>query len=245
MKPLGMKAYGSIPHLPGSRMGPADRSCHEGHLKIATEKKRDRHDTIIVQEKLDGSNVCVAKIDGVLLPLTRAGYHANTSKYVQHHYFDEWVNEHYKRFDEVLQNGERMCGEWLAQAHGTIYNLRNEPFFAFDIINGKTRMPYMEFVSRVGSNFIRPEVLSYGEPFSIENAMKKLDTYGYHGAADPVEGAVWRVERNVLKNPGVSGERVLKVDFLAKYVRPDKIDGKYLPEISGGKPVWNWQPNYT
>jgi hypothetical protein len=32
------------------------------------------------------------------------------------------------------------------------------------------------------------------------------------------------------------------VDFLAKWVRPDKVDGMYLPEISGKEPVWNWRP---
>jgi len=58
--------------------------------------------------------------------------------------------------------------------------------------------------------------------------MERLGTYGFHGALDPVEGAVWRVERK-----GV-------IDFLVKYVRPDKIDGDFLPEISGKEPVWNW-----
>lgn len=47
-KPLGRKNYGSIPHLPCSRMGPADHACHPGQQTIATEKARDRHDIIIV-----------------------------------------------------------------------------------------------------------------------------------------------------------------------------------------------------
>lgn len=64
MKPLGHKSYGSIPHFKGSRMGPADKHCEPGQQKIMTEKLRDRHDLIIVQEKLDGSNCAVAKIDG-------------------------------------------------------------------------------------------------------------------------------------------------------------------------------------
>ena len=46
-KPIG-KAYGHIPHLPTSRMGPADKHCHEGQSRICTEKVRDRHDEIIV-----------------------------------------------------------------------------------------------------------------------------------------------------------------------------------------------------
>ncbi len=53
-----------------------------------------------------------------------------------------------------------------------------------------------------------------------------LGTLGFHGAIDPVEGAVWRVEREG------------RVDFLAKYVRADKIDGKYLTQISGLPEQW-------
>ena len=86
-KPLGRKSYGSIPHLPGSRIGPGDHKCSEGQAKIATEKKRDKHDLIIVQEKLDGSNVGIAKINDDIIPLTRAGYLANTSPFIQHQYF--------------------------------------------------------------------------------------------------------------------------------------------------------------
>ena len=51
-KPLGGKSYGSVPHLIGSRRGPMDFGVNEGQQRICCEKKRDRHDTIIVQEKL-------------------------------------------------------------------------------------------------------------------------------------------------------------------------------------------------
>ena len=78
-KPLGGKAYGSISHLPGSRLGPGDHQCHEGKAVICTIRARDRHDRIIVQEKLDGSCVAVAKVDNRIIPLTRAGYPAHTS----------------------------------------------------------------------------------------------------------------------------------------------------------------------
>jgi hypothetical protein len=53
---------------------------------------------------------------------------------------------------------------------------------------------------------------------------------------------VWRIERNELVNPGKDGERRWAVDFLVKYVRPDKHDGIYLPEINGREPVWNEAP---
>jgi hypothetical protein len=63
-KPLGIKNYGHIPHLRGSRMGVGDHTCHDGQSRIATAWVRDRHDEVIVQEKLDGSNVGVARLDG-------------------------------------------------------------------------------------------------------------------------------------------------------------------------------------
>ena len=54
-KTLGRKAYGSIGHLPNSRVGPKDHHVHEGQARICTVKARDKHDRVIVQEKLDGS----------------------------------------------------------------------------------------------------------------------------------------------------------------------------------------------
>ncbi len=227
-KPLHRKSYGSIPHLPNSRMGEGDHHCTPGQAKIATEKKRDKHDTIIIQEKLDGSNVGVAKIDDLLYPLTRSGYVASTSKYLQHQIYYKWVLANYQRFDTILQNGERVCGEWLLQAHGTKYNLYHEPFVAFDIIDSsEQRLPYGEFIRRVHSEFTTPHLVSLGEPISVESAMERLGEYGFHGAVDKVEGVVYRIERK--------GE----VEFLCKYVRPDKKDGCYLEGVTGKEPIWN------
>lgn len=216
-KPLGKKSYGSIGHLPLSRLGSGDHKVAEGQAKIATLKKRDRHDIIIVQEKLDGSNVGVALIDDEIYPLTRAGYVANTSQYNQHHVFYNWVFENEKRFREVLNEGERLCGEWLYMAHGTKYDLPHEYFVAFDIFDtDNKRLSYSDFCDRLDNNFIKPYLISYGDSLSIDDAMASLGTYGRHGALEPIEGAMWRVERKG------------KVDFLCKYVRPDKQDGIYL-----------------
>jgi hypothetical protein len=241
-KPLGIKSYGHIPHLPGSRMGPGDHHCHEGQARIATQKARDRHDHIIVQEKLDGSNVAVARLDDRIVALTRAGYIASTSPYEQHHHFEKWAHRNRDRFLVALQNGERLVGEWLMQAHGTRYQLAHEPFVAFDLMVGQKRLIYDELLARTAlGEFVTPYLLHRGGPLSIEETLRLLGTYGFHGALDPVEGAVWRVERNEQFGPA-GRERRWVVDFLVKYVRPDKVDGAYLPEVSGQPAVWNWWP---
>jgi hypothetical protein len=232
-KPLGHKNYGHIPHLPGSRIGIGDHKCHPGQLKIACEKKRNKYDHIIVQEKLDGSNVGVTLINNKIIPLTRAGYLANSSPFIQHHFFDAWVNKNESRFRSVLNEGERICGEWLLIAHGTIYDLPHEPFVAFDIFKNKhERLPYYLFVERIEKgDFIKPAVLSESsDSMSIDVALWKLNHLGFHGAKDMAEGIVWRVEKDDLisKQSGNAGGRVRKVDFLVKYVRPEKKDGIYL-----------------
>jgi hypothetical protein len=89
--------------------------------------------------------------------------------------------------------------------------------------------------------FVQPFVVWDGAPCPIGSAMALLSK-SYHGALDPVEGAVWRVERNKLIDPGKGGARAVVVDYLAKFVRPDKVDGMYLPALSGKSDVWNVEP---
>lgn len=241
-KPIGRKAYGSIGHLPGSRMEiqhakhatgkevGKDFGVHPGAAKICTEKVRDRHDRIIVQEKLDGSCCAVALVDGVIHPIGRAGWPSVSSPYLQHRMFHDWVRMHEDKFRAALKDGERMVGEWLAQAHGTRYELWHQPFAPFDIMTGSDRMPFDSFCERIQDEFWVPPNLLHRGPLSINDAIAAAQEQNHHKALDAIEGVVYRVERR-----GV-------VEFLAKYVRPEKVDGCYLPEVSGGEPIWNWQP---
>ena len=228
IKPLGQKAYGSIPHLPYSRLGTGDHHIEEGQALIATKQTRDKNDLIIVQEKLDGSNCSVAKVNGQILALGRSGYLAETSPYEQHLLFAKWVKSNEQRFVKLLKENERISGEWLAQAHGTIYKLQHEPFVVFDLITKNERTTYHDFLLRVlPLGFVVPNLVHIGQPLSIEMALKKVEVSG-HGAVDEVEGVIYRVERNG------------QVDFLTKFVKQSKVDGKYLPENNSGQSIWNW-----
>ncbi len=78
--------------------------------------------------------------------------------------------------------------------------------------------------------FIIPHLVHKGQALGVDAAFERLGTHGCHGAIDENEGIIWRVQRRG------------QVDFLVKYVKPHKVDGIYLPEISGQGPVWNWYP---
>jgi len=234
MKPLGYRAYGSISHLPNSRLGSGDHHCHEGQARIATAKVRDKHDIVIVQEKLDGSNGAIAKVKGEIVALTRSGHDAASSPFLQHFHWVKWVQNRQDLFQTLLQEGERLCGEWLLQAHGTRYDLTTHvPFVAFDFfLDKETRLPYQAFKAHLAPFEIATiKALFYGnEAVSIEKALASIEKSEY-GAIDTVEGVVWRVERK--------GE----VDFLTKFVRHDKEDGGYLPQFNGlNREIWNMIP---
>ena len=224
-KPLGGKGYGSVPHLPCSRLGPGDWSCHEGQARIATEKPRDRHDRIIVTEKLDGSNVCIANVDGAILAVGRAGYLAQSSPHRMHQVFAAWVRSQEDRFRPALEPGQRIVGEWLYQAHGTVYEPVGDPFVPFDLMTGKDRLPWDDACAAFAAAGLRPaHVVSDGPAISVAAALAALGPTGRHGAIEEIEGAVWRVERRGA------------FDFMAKFVRPSKVDGKYLPGCCGNPP---------
>lgn len=220
-KPLGHKSYESIPHLPGSKRGPADRGVEGGQARIATEKTRDFKDLVIIQEKLDGSNVSVARINGEIVFLTRAGYTAESSPYEQHHQFHKWagVQHKYGRW-EWIREGERLCAEWLIMPHGTVYK-DHTLFVAFDIMrNRHERATYAELLYRCGNtDIVTPNLIHMGGPAKPKWITKKLGM-GKHGAQEKPEGAVWRIEREG------------KVDFLCKFIRHDFVPGKYIPELN-------------
>lgn len=233
VKPLGGKAYGSIGHLPSSRTGPGDWHVHDGQARICCEKPR-KGDRVIVVEKMDGACMSVANIDGEIVALTRAGYRATEGTFEHLREFTPYVEMRRDTFAELLQPGERIAGEWLALAHGTRYNPAHSyfaPFMAFDIIREGKRVLRDEFRRRIEAVDIAEPIVLYdgASGYSVESMDDALGQCGFSGALDMAEGAVWRVEREG------------RVDFLAKYVRPGKVDGKYLPNISEQPGIWHWR----
>ena len=232
-KPLKRKAYGSIPHLLGSRLGPKDYAIHAGQDRICTQKVRDRHDNIIVTEKLDGSNVAVCKVDNEIIALGRAGYKAITSPYEQHKIFHRFVMDHEHIFSALLDNGDSVHGEWIALAHGTIYEGVETPFYVFDYKVNGARISCKEMWDRCGEAGI-PVIppLHIGGAISSKDAIALLEENSLFKTPDVLEGVVYRVERRGA------------FDYLAKFVQHQKVDGKYMKDLSVSQTeddVWNWQ----
>lgn len=231
-KPLGTKSYGTIPHLPGSRLGPKERTVQPEQVAMCTTALPRKNMRVIITEKLDGSNVAVYRPQGdELVPLTRSGYRAESSPHVMHHVFVSWMHRNRTLFLDVLGEGERLCGEWLYQAHGTRYTLPHEPFVAFDLMFGPTRTVYGEFLARMSGAFVTPQILNpSGACAPVSVVADVLGDKGFHGA-EMAEGAVWRVEEE--------GRGVL---VLAKWVNPVFEPGKYLNGYVKNHGPWPCDP---
>lgn len=228
-KPLGHKAYGSIPHLPGSKRGPGDHGLEEAQAAILTTSA-SKDWTIVVQEKLDGSCMSVAKIGGEIVALGRAGFRAETSPYEHLRLFTPWVAARRDRFDALLAEGERVVGEWMLLATGQRYWIASadDLFFGFDIMRGIERGEPVATQARLEAAKINAiQVLHAGEPISVEHAWCLADSFSAldNEAAKP-EGVIYRAVRKG------------RVSFLGKWVRSDFEPGRYLADGA----VYNYPP---
>ena len=222
MKPLGRKNYGSIPHLSTSKLGEHDHYITEGQERIITQAFRDRHDSLVVTEKYDGSNVGLANIDGSPVTLTRSGHRAKFSRFAHHRHFAEWAAASWPILISAIPLGYRLVFEWMTQPHGILYAISGTPAVLIDAFDGdNNRLPWsviMDIGKHIGVSSAR--LLYAGDaPRSPVDLLHHL--YATTGPIIPLagqvpEGMVFRLERK--------GE----VDFLAKWVRPDFVPGKYL-----------------
>jgi len=228
-----MKVYNSILHLAGSNRG-EDAMADRWLSSLATGDRIQKKCRIYVSEKVDGSCTGVFRHGDELVARTRSGGLASEAGPLQLRLFAQWVALNRRRFLSVLQDGERIVGEWLLQAHGTRYAFKHEPYVVHDIFDsrGNTPLPYPLLKERIlPGGFLMPKLLFSGERgISIEEADRLLGTHGFFGAIDEAEGMVWRIERHKLP------------PLMVKYVRPGFTAGRFmfaLDRPQRPEPYWN------
>ncbi|MCE9579235.1 MAG: RNA ligase family protein [Deltaproteobacteria bacterium] len=229
-----MRLYAKIPHLPGSRVGPAERFAPAPLVARMVAEARDG-DRVIVSEKLDGTCVAIVATDAGIEARGRDGAPCALSRNDGRRAFAAWVQARAARFAAVLAPGERLMIEWLALAHGTRYALPHGPAVAIDGFTDAVRWPLAETIARAtAARLPIATVLHDGGALPVDEADARLGVHGHHGAIDAAEGVMYRLER---------GDEVV---VLAKRVRPTKRDGIYLADHSGADHVWNsWHDEAT
>ena len=122
--------YPRTPHIAGSRIPPGD----EDLKVIAREVLEGR--SIVIEEKLDGSNSGISFDDDRALILQSRG-HALTGgpRERQFNLLKRWANHHVAALREILGRRYVMYGEWLYARHTIAYDQLPHYFIEFDILD--------------------------------------------------------------------------------------------------------------
>lgn len=122
--------YPRTPHLVGST-GTSD----DKHLGAAYSARFLADDSLIVEEKLDGTNVGIHfKVSGQLVLQCR-GHEITEGMHPQYDLFKQWVSVKRPVFELMLEDRFILYGEWLYARHSVHYLALPHYFFEFDIFD--------------------------------------------------------------------------------------------------------------
>ena len=135
--------YPRTPHLFGSRGTDDDK-----HLGEAESTHFIADESLIVEEKIDGTNVGIHfQNDGEMILQCR-GHLITEGMHPQYDLFKQWVSVKRHELERRLENRFILFGEWLYARHSIHYRKLTHYFFEFDIYE-KQRQKFLDLKQRL------------------------------------------------------------------------------------------------
>lgn len=135
--------YPRTPHLFGSKGTDDDR-----HLSEAESRRFIADDSLIVEEKLDGTNVGLHFSDEGELVLQCRGHLITEGMHPQYDLFKQWVAVKRDVLEQRLENRYILFGEWLYARHTVAYRQLSHYFYEFDIYD-KQQQAFLDLEQRL------------------------------------------------------------------------------------------------
>jgi len=120
--------YPRTPHLFGST-GTAD----DRHLGPADSAALVAQDSLIVEEKLDGTNVGIHFTSAGRMVLQCRGHEITEGMHPQYDLFKQWTAVKRPVLEAILADRLILFGEWLYAVHSVHYRALPHYFFEFDV----------------------------------------------------------------------------------------------------------------
>lgn len=134
--------YPRTPHLFGSRGTDDDK-----HLSDAESQRFIADDSLVVEEKLDGTNVGIHfESDGEIVLQCR-GHLITEGMHPQYDLFKQWVAVKRRDFEDLLEDRLILFGEWVYARHSLFYRQLPHYFFEFDIYDKQAKQ-FLSFERR-------------------------------------------------------------------------------------------------
>ncbi|QDU64011.1 RNA ligase [Planctomycetes bacterium Pan216] len=135
--------YPRTPHLFGSKGTDDDK-----HLGEAESKAFIADESLIVEEKIDGTNVGIHFSDLGEMILQCRGHLITDGMHPQYDLFKQWTAVKRHVLDERLENRYLLFGEWVYARHSVHYRKLPHYFFEFDIYD-KQREVFLDLNQRL------------------------------------------------------------------------------------------------
>jgi hypothetical protein len=135
--------YPRTPHLFGSRGTDDDK-----HLGPKDSEAFAADPSLIVEEKLDGTNIGLHFTVAGRLVLQCRGHEITSGMHPQYDLFKQWVQVKRPTLEAMLESRFILYGEWLYAKHSVHYRALPHYFFEFDIYD-KDRRVFLDLDTRL------------------------------------------------------------------------------------------------
>ena len=135
--------YPRTPHLFGSKGTDDDK-----HLAEAESNRFIADESLIVEEKIDGTNVGIHFSDEGQLVLQCRGHLITEGMHAQYDLFKQWATVKRYVLEERLGNRFILFGEWVYARHSVFYRQLTHYFFEFDIYD-KEKEAFLDLEHRL------------------------------------------------------------------------------------------------
>ena len=135
--------YPRTPHLFGSQ-GTAD----DKHLSECESLQFIADDSLIVEEKIDGTNVGIHFFEPGHLVLQCRGHLITEGMHPQYDLFKQWAAAKQHMLEQMLSTKYILFGEWVYAKHSIHYRKLTHYFFEFDIYD-KGRAAFLDLQTRL------------------------------------------------------------------------------------------------
>lgn len=136
--------YPRTPHLFGSRGADDDK-----HLSQRDSLQFVADPSLVVEEKLDGTNVGIHFTTGGRLVLQCRGHEITTGMHAQYDLFKQWTMVKRPVLESMLEDRFILFGEWLYAKHSVFYQRLTHYFFEFDLYD-KAEGIFLDLETRLG-----------------------------------------------------------------------------------------------
>lgn len=210
--------YPRTPHLFGSQGTDDDKHMGESESLAFIQDP-----SLIVEEKIDGTNVGIHFSEDGQLILQCRGHLITEGMHPQYDLFKQWATVKRHELESRLANRYLLFGEWAYARHSVAYRKLPHYFFEFDIFD-KEAAEFLDLAARLelldGSGIHTVPVIHQG-PVTRKQLTQLIGPSQYDSHFDnPLSGQADNLMEGIYLRTEADG----KVTGRAKFVRPEFVE---------------------